>query len=245
MEAAEGDEDVVTVGESSALEISNRAVRDVVRHGRDVIADAELRGSVDAAFVITGSGLRSWPDPHRDRSPLDEGHSRLLDPAKWRIVGARADAWLVALVDAGLAVIERNASVTWREKPGPEISCTDRILPVASGALPLVIARSRLGDVDDAGVTLGLGDPAVCIDWFPECGCDACDSGSQDELDRLDERMVLIVSGAIRRLSHRNRTITVFGEHEWRASGSFGHGEVEAIIADPRGWKALAGAPWR
>jgi hypothetical protein len=177
--------------------------------------------------------------------PLEEEYSRLLDPGKWRIVGARADAWLIALVDTGLAVVERNASVRWRDKPRSVISRTDRVVPVASGALPLVVARSRLGDVDDAGVTLGRGDPAVCIDWFPDCGCDACDSGSQNELDYLDQHMGVIVSGAFRPLSGGNRTITVFGEHEWQASGSFNRGEVESIIAEPpRRWDELAGAPW-
>jgi Family of unknown function (DUF6226) len=173
-----------------------------------VVAESELRAAVEGAFAITGRGLRSWPDPHPDRSPLDEEYSRLLDPAKWRIVGARADAWLMALVDADLAVVERNAAISWNERPGSVVSRADRVIPVASGALPLSVARSRLGDVDDAGVTLGLGDPAVCIDWFPECGCDACDSGSHNELDYFDEHMAVIVAGTFRPLSDDNRTIT-------------------------------------
>jgi hypothetical protein len=221
--------------------------RSVARLGHDghVVVEAELRGAVDAAFVITGRGFRSWPDPHPDRAPLEEEYSRLLDPGKWRIVGARADAWLHALVETGLAIVERNAMVSWRHKPRPIISRADLVVPVASGALPLTVARSRLGDVDDAGVTLGLGDPAVCMDWFPECGCDACDSGSQNDLDYFDEHMVVIVSGAFRRMSDGNRTITVFGGREWQASGSFRRGEVEAIIANPpRGWDELVGASW-
>ena len=35
-------------------------------------------------------------------------------------------------------------------------------------------------------LTLGVGDPAVCIGWLPDCGCDACDSGSPNELEQLD-----------------------------------------------------------
>jgi Family of unknown function (DUF6226) len=211
----------------------------------DVVSEAELRAAVDTAFAITGRGLRSWPDPHPDRSPLDEEYSRLLDPGKWRIVGARADAWLDAFVDTGLAAVERNATVSWRVKPGPVISRTDSLVPFASGALRLIVARSRLGDVGDAGVTLGLGDPAVCFDWFPDCGCDACDSGSQNELDHFDHRVLVVVTGRFRRLTRRDRTITVFGEHEWQASGSFGRGDVERIIGDPpHGWHELKGAPW-
>jgi Family of unknown function (DUF6226) len=218
----------------------------VVAGGHDdvVVAEFELLAAVDAAFAVTARGLIPWPDPHPDRSPLDEEYSRVLDAAKWRIIGARAEAWIVALVDAALAVIERDASVRWRAEPGPDISRTDRVVGLAEGALPLIVARSRIGDVDDAGVTLGVGDPASCVAWFPGCGCDACDSGSQDELDELDRHVAAIVSGSFRRLTDGKRQITVLDEHGWSASGLFGRHQVEAILADPSGWDELAGTSW-
>jgi hypothetical protein len=160
------------------------------------------------------------------------------------MIGARAEAWLVALVEGGLAVVDADASVRWRVEPRTVISRADRVVPVAPGALPVVVARSRLGEVDDAGVTLGVGDPAACVMWFPECGCDACDSGSQDELDVLDDHLRSIVSGGLRRLSDGTRTITVISDGQWSASGDFDHHEVEAILADPTGWDELAGKTW-
>jgi hypothetical protein len=48
--------------------------------------------------------------PASDRSLLLDDYSGLLGPAKWRIVGARADAWLMALVDA----ISRSSNGTSR-----------------------------------------------------------------------------------------------------------------------------------
>ena len=75
---------------------------------------AELLASVDAAFEVTGRGLVPWPAPHPDRSPLDEEYSRVTDPGKWRIIVARADAWLVAVAEDGLAVDDPGASVLWR-----------------------------------------------------------------------------------------------------------------------------------
>lgn len=213
-------------------------------HNDVVVLEAGLFAAVEAAFEITGRGLASWPDPHPDRSPLDREYSRLSDPGKWRIIGARTDAWLVALVDAGLAVVERDASIQWRVQPGPMISRTERIVPFATGALPLVVARSQLGDIDDAGVVLGVGDPSICVTWFPDCGCDACDSGSQDELDRLDDHLYSIVSGAFRRLSARDREITVVSECRWSASGKFGRQEVDAVLTDPAGWDEVAGESW-
>jgi hypothetical protein len=206
---------------------------------------SELLAAVDRAFAATGRGLAPWPDPHPDRSPPDEEYSRLLDAAKWRILGARARAWVVALVDAGAAVVEPDAPVSWQAAPGPEISGADRVVPRAAGALPMIVARSRLGDLDDAGVTLGVGDPAVCVGWFPDCGCDACDSGSQDALDELDRHIAGIVSGTFRRLSRGSRTITVLDADGWSASGfSGGHREVSAVLTDPTGWDEVSGAPW-
>jgi hypothetical protein len=189
--------------------------------------------------------VQSWPDPHPDRSPLDAEYSRLLDPAKWRIIGARADAWLDAIVDTGLATVRHDMAVEWAAPPGPTITRTDRAVPIADAALPVVLARSRIDDVDDAGVVLGVGDPAVCVSWFPECGCDACDSGSQDELDRLDDHVLGIVRGTFRRLSKGRRTITVIGEQGgWSASGRFGRGGVGAVLADPAGWDVVRGESW-
>jgi hypothetical protein len=207
------------------------------------VPEAELLAGVDAAFALTARGLARWADPHPDRMPRDEEYSRLLDPAKWRILGARADAWIVALADTGLALVERRATIRWRDEPATVISRAERVVPLVAGALPVVIARSRVGDDADAGVTLGVGDPAVCAGWFPECGCDACDSGSQDELDRLDEILLAVVAGRFRRLSSGRRTITVLDGLRWWAT-DLHHREVEAVLADPAGWDQLTGASW-
>ena len=102
--------------------------------------------------------------------------------------------------------------------------------------------------MEDGGVTLGVGDPAVSVTWIPDCGCDACDSGSQDVLDELDEAILGIVSGTFRRLWSGDREITVVGTERWRAScgpsGPFARGEVEEILADPAGWREVSGASW-
>ena len=77
--------------------------RAVDRDDGEVVTEQELRAVVESAFAVTGRGLARWPDPHPDRSPLEEEYSRVSDPAKWRLVGARADAWCRALVETGLA----------------------------------------------------------------------------------------------------------------------------------------------
>jgi hypothetical protein len=214
-----------------------------------VVEIQELERAVEAAFARTGRDLTRWPDPHPDHSSKpDEAYSRLTNPARWRILGARTDAWLIALGDAGLATVERDVTVTWRTQPGPLISRAERALPAAAGALRLVTAHSRIGDVDDAGVVLGVGKPAECVNWFPDCGCDACDSGSQNELDHLDNHVRSIVTGSFRRLRDGERVITVIGD-SWNASGFRPRArriwqEVEDVLANPVGWDELTGPSW-
>ena len=213
-------------------------------HDGDVITADELVAAVDTAFAETGRGLATWPDPHPDRSPHDDEYSRLIDPYKWRIVGARAEAWLAALAGAGLAEIELDAEIAWNAPPHTIVSRADRAVPRVAGAIPLVVARSRLGAVDDAGVTLGVGDPAVPLAVIPDCGCDACDSGSRDALDELDGYVSSVVSGTYRRLWSGDREITILSDGRRSASGRFGRSEVEAILTRPDGWHDLSGTSW-
>lgn len=209
-----------------------------------VVTEEDLRASVDLTFAVTGREMVPWPAPHPDRSPFEVEYSRVTDAKKWRIIGARADAWVIALVNAGLANVERRTEVEWRAPPGPVISRTDRVMPSAAGALPLVVARSQLAEVTDAGLTLGAGDPAVCVGWFPHCGCDACDSGSRDVLDDLDAHVIAIVSGVFRRLSSGRSEITMIGKGGWSASNLPRRADVAQILADPTGWDDVAGASW-
>jgi hypothetical protein len=88
------------------------------------------------------------------------------------------------------------------------------------------------------------------LDRYPDCGCDACDSGSQDELDRVDWGFRAVVCGSFRRLARGSTTITAGVEPglSWGTSGPDaphpGRAEVEAALADPVGWAELSGRPW-
>lgn len=209
-----------------------------------VVTEEDLRASVDLTFEVTGREMVPWPAPHPDRSPFEVEYSRVTDAKKWRIIGARAEAWVIALVNTGLANVERRTEVEWRTPPGPVISRTDRVMPSTAGALSMVVARSQLADVNDAGIILGAGDPAVCVGWFPHCGCDACDSGSRDVLDDLDAHVIAVVSGVFRRLSSGRSEITVIGNGGWSASNLPRRADVAQILADPTGWDDVAGASW-
>lgn len=220
-----------------------------------MVSTDELLAAVDAAFVDTGGALAPWPDPHpAGVSPAEAEYERLTDPGKWRIVGARADAWAQTLVAVGVATVEPDVAVPWREAPRTDVSGTVVVRPVAAGALPLVVVRNRMGGVDGAGVLLGVGEPAVELALLPDCGCDACDGGSQGVLDELDRHVLGVVTGVFRRLSVPGRQITVIepgssSASSWMLPGSWGargfrRGEVDAVLADPTGWDELTGASW-
>ena len=127
----------------------------------------------------------------------------------------------MALGDAGLAEIHEGVEAVWEEPPRLDASRAYRAIPRPRDALPLVVAMERLGDVVDAGVSLGVGNPSVLILATPYCGCDACDSGSQAVLDELDEHVLSVVTGTYRRLKRGKREITVVSEGHW-GSREFG-----------------------
>ena len=150
--------------------------------------------------------------------PLDEEYSRVTNPQRWKILIARVEAWLEALVAAGLAETE-EAFVVWREPPRVTVSRTFRAVPQAPGALPLVVAWKRFEEIGWPAVVLGVGDPAEVVAVIPDCACDACDSGSQLVLDELDEYILGVLTGAYRKLWRGRREITVYSEEHRGWSG--------------------------
>lgn len=205
---------------------------------------SDFERAVEDAFSVTAVGLAHWPDPHPDRMPFDEEYSRVLDPEKWRIVPARAEAWCSAAVELGIATLERDVAVRWAEDTGAPYRRVDRLVPHVPGGLPLVLAYAGPEGDEPTAVTIAIGDPAVVVGMSPACGCDACDSGSQNELDDLDQQMRIIVSGHVRHLRAGDRTIISFGPRGWSATGSFRRREVERIIENPKGWVEVSGPSW-
>lgn len=207
----------------------------------------DLLDEVERAFARTSVGLRQWDDPHPppDRVVADEEYSRVTDPAKWRIVGARVDAWIEALTSLGLASVQRDAEVEWAEPPGPHITRTDLVVPVVPGGLPLVVCRSRIEDVPDAGVTIGVGSPVRRVVFIPDCGCDACDSGSANEIEHLEQYLRPIVGGEFRHLV-RGEAVVMQLEDGCSSASSPGRISFDrrGVLADPVGWEERSGPSW-
>lgn len=138
-----------------------------------------LLPDVEARFARRDPDLRLWDDPHPDRDPDEAEYSRCLDPGKYRIIAVRVRAWADALAAAGHASLEEESSLL-------------RIVPVVVGE-PSVEARfDGFDGVEDNMVTLGVA--GADGELMPDCGCDACDSGSADLLEQVD-RVFLEWSG--------------------------------------------------
>ncbi|MEM9609195.1 MAG: DUF6226 family protein [Actinomycetota bacterium] len=228
-----------------------------------MVSEGELLAAVDRRFDPGALGLAGWDDPDPDRNPPDEAYSRLTDPGKWAIVGVRADAWVDALVGSGVAEVE-GLDPSWGAGFGPFVTSARRVVPAVARALPLVVARIALWDagevvVEDGGILLGVGEPAVPLGPFPDCGCDACDSGSADALEELDTHVLSVVTGVFRHLARPERrrvfpgwrpvaqSITVIERDGWSASnfpGRKGREEAKRILADPVGWDETSGSSW-
>ncbi|WP_372430562.1 DUF6226 family protein [Janibacter melonis] len=72
----------------------------------------------------------------------------------------------------------------------------DRVVvlrPHRAGALPLV-----LGQIGSEAVVVAAGSPAVELALLPDCGCDACDSGSAALLQEVDEAVLPVADGSLR-----------------------------------------------
>ena len=203
----------------------------------------ELRRAMEEIYRRDAAHLPSWPDPHADRSPTDDEYSRVLDPAKWRVVTARADAWASTLIEAGVATLHRDVRVDWVRPHGAPIHRVDRLESGRSGSLPLLLGHRGFEGLDDNALVIGTADPAIELELVPHCGCDACDHGSQEVLDVVDGAIASVVTGAHRRLTDDDRWIDVRLDG-WSASGEFGDHEIDDVLQSPVGWHEVSGSSW-
>ncbi|WP_341854590.1 DUF6226 family protein [Brachybacterium sp. GPGPB12] len=186
---------------------------------------------MERAFEVTGADTPPWPDPHlgpdgEDTPVREEEYSRRLDPGKHRILAARAEAWAQVLVAKGWAEREEiadGAALLWRAESGLPLHRAMVSRPHRRGASPLLLVRTA-PDEEDGHHDLTTADaraprhrrrprrPTAARRDAPFCGCDACDSGSRDLLERLDEAILSIVDGSYEALisPHGRRERTSF-----------------------------------
>ena len=209
----------------------------------------QLLAEVDRAFAVTGARTPGWDDPHPDRRPAEEEYSRCLNPGKYRILQARVDAWVQVLGLRTLATTTETAPEPWvgglRLPDG--IIKVRLIEPEHPGGLTLALA-STLVDGEPFGFDVGIarsGMPTAFVDAVPDCGCDACDSGSADLLRTLDGWVLTVTRGGVvhARAESAHITKTIDG---WKASGSgFREAWLDESSPVPDSVTRWIGEPWQ
>ncbi|SFC50735.1 hypothetical protein SAMN04487968_107105 [Nocardioides terrae] len=141
----------------------------------------------DVAERYDRMGMPFWPDPHPGlASPREEEYSRVTDGGRYGIVHARARAW----------------TETLRELLGAEAEPDGRTTTLVSPrrrTLPLLLIEEHVALTAEEDhlplLRVAVVDPTWEVDREPDCGCDACDSGSDDLLEAIDHAVTNVIGG--------------------------------------------------
>jgi hypothetical protein len=164
-----------------------------------VVTVSDLQAQVASRFELLD--LPSWTNPHPNMaSPLAEEYSRVTDPERSRVVHSRARLWAAVLEDVLGARTETLTSGSFApDDPSEKFDRGVRLTARKPGALPLLLLERDVptlaGGATLAVLDVEVGDPGVRVASWPDCGCDACDSGSSDLLDAVDSTIGHVIGG--------------------------------------------------
>lgn len=204
-----------------------------------------LRAAVRDAFKTTGQSTPAWSDPRPEgETPQESDFDTCQDPGKFRILAARAEAWIVALTQTGLAEAEtlEGSAALWRDAPetGP-VTRVVRLRPKRESAVPMLFWFCWLQDVPEARIVIGAGDPAAVVGLSPDCECDACDVGSDPVLAEFDDAVLNVVTGKLVHVSADRFVAHTTLQGEPVVSGQVSAATVAAfdqLFADARAGKS-------
>lgn len=211
----------------------------------------DLRDAVAEAFVVTGADTPGWADPYPDRDGPDSTYSTCADPGKYRILETRLDAWAQVLTERELASVREVAPADLDQvattRGTTAISRVRRLDPLHPEGLSLV-AGSTLVAGAPFGLDLGLvgSTPTtgvVFVEILPDCGCDHCDSGSEDLLAVLDEWVMTVARGGVLHVRHDADTMTRTWDG-WQGTGMHPDTWLDDPVSAPAGSLVWRGEPW-
>lgn len=204
-------------------------------------------------------GMPSWPAPRPPEvEAREDEYERVTDAARYRVVHGRARVWTEVLGELpgitvdGLTAAELVGSRrTGRFDRGVRLTC-DR-----PGTLPVLLLERdsrRHEGLDGVPVLqISLLRPDLDLELLPDCGCDACDSGSADLLEAVDDTLVEVLSGPFAML--RGPGWSAYWHPDGGGASGMRHdlddlrdrgrrlaaGDAGAVPADGEGW---VNAPW-
>lgn len=159
----------------------------------------ELRAQVESRY--RSLGMPTWPNPHPDMgSPREEEYSRVTDPERYRIVHTRAEIWTDVLRDdVGVEVETLAPGDLGGEGRLGRFDRGFRLVSPRPATLPLLLleqdAPLQGQERTLAVVHISVVRPDIALEMLPDCGCDACDSGSQDLLHAIDDTVCQVLHG--------------------------------------------------
>jgi hypothetical protein len=159
----------------------------------------EVRAQVAARYALLE--LPSWADPHPGMtSPGVEEYSRVTGPERYRIVEARASVWADTLgACSGVEVELMPPEALDEVGQAGDVTRAVRLCSTRSNTLPLLLLTRQVPSEANEEPLVVL---EICVDRVsvvlarvPDCGCDACDSGSDSLLEAIDDIISGFVSG--------------------------------------------------
>lgn len=233
-----------------------------------MVTSDELRAQVESRWAALGQP--SWPPPRDPMdSPADEEYSRVTDPGRYRIVHERARLWAQVLGELPGVGVEQlgpgEIPVVAGDRPLHALTYErgTRLTSARPGTLPLLLLERGVPrpedlqpDVDAMAVLhVCVARPEVGLTAQPDCGCDACDTGSEDILATIDEHVLIAVGGPLAVLRGRGWEAT--WHPDGGSSGGRGRGPDHTKVVDlcrrlaagesprlPRGTEAIVGRSW-
>jgi hypothetical protein len=148
------------------------------------------------------ASMPAWSPPRpADVEAQPEEYERVTDPQRYRVVHARARAWVAALAgQPGIRVAPLGADeLTGTRRTGP-MDRGVRVTCDRPGTLPLLFCERDATTSDDGRaivpiLQICLARPDLELEIQPDCGCDACDFGSANLLDAVDDAVTEVLRG--------------------------------------------------
>ena len=177
--------------------------------------------------------------------PPDEAYSRVTEPERF----APLHGWAleaVARLQTEYEVTLDEGGVTDADlERSPLSRPLMKLTPIHDSSAPITIAFT---DFPGLGIRVGRW----LTDWFPSCGCDACDEMPEDAFEGLTELLSDVVAGRFRESLYleptgdgwRSRELWA-GEHRRRSGRSRVSRDKALQILDGETEIALEWTPWQ
>jgi hypothetical protein len=224
-----------------------------------VVRLGELRAQV--AMSYDRLGMPSWPNPHPGMAAArEEEYSRVTKPERYGIVHARARAWASRLGEvAGVEVQTLTPAPPDDQERRGGFDRGVRLTSPRPGTLPLLLLERDVHwpglEASLAVLHISIVKPEIAVETLPDCGCDACDLGSDDLLGVIDETIGNVLGGPF--VALRGNGWEALWHPDGGSSGGTGRGPDHTQLMElcrrlangedvrlPNGTKAFIGRHW-